>query len=83
MLETNNMQQMHEARAASDRKWMGRKAALLGHLMRRDPGDWEVDSEGDAQFPGITHVPSGYRFHVPRTSIPQMLLDIDKQRRFS
>ena len=72
-----NIQQLHEARAASDRRWMQHKARMLGYFMRQDPGEWLVDSAARSPFPGITHVPSGYRFHVPRSIIPQMLQDID------
>lgn len=71
----NELQQLHHARESSDSGLMQHKATVLGHMMRCAPQDWEVDSNAQGAFPGITHIPTGYRFHAPRTAIPRQLLN--------
>lgn len=75
----NKLQQLHHARESSDSGLMQHKSTVLGHMMRKDPQDWEVDSNARGAFPGITHIPTGYRFHAPRTTIPRQLLDMQKE----
>lgn len=66
---------LHAARNASDQGYMVRKALLLSALMRENPGDWIVDSDPREPYPGVTHVPTGYRFHAPQRIIPPQLLE--------
>ena len=66
---------LHAVREASDQGLMTRKAILLSTLMRERPGDWMVDSDPRDPYPGITHTPTGYRFHAPQRIIPPQILE--------
>ena len=65
-----DIEHLHAAREASERGLMRRKAIILSSLMKSDPHEWMVDSDAEGHHPGITHVPTGYRFHTPRRNIP-------------
>lgn len=70
-----SLEQLHAAREASDQGFMVRKAMLLQSLMRSAPDEWMVDSDPRDPYPGITHIPTGYRFHAPQRIIPPQLLE--------
>lgn len=54
-----------EAKARSDAGDMEGKAAILRALIQGAPDQWLVDSP-DGKYPGLTHVPTGFRIHAPR-----------------
>jgi 8-oxo-dGTP pyrophosphatase MutT (NUDIX family) len=56
---------LREAKERSDRGDMRGKADVLRRLIRDTPGEWEI-SDGKGKYPGITHVPTKFRFHAPR-----------------
>lgn len=58
-----------QAKKHSDNKEYDRKAALMLMLMQAKPDEFIVDQEDD-KYPGITHVPTNFRMHVPKTIIP-------------
>lgn len=60
---------LQKAKEKSDSGDYRAKAALLNGLMRENPAQFVVDSTGPGH-PGITHVPTGFKFHLPRTAIP-------------
>ena len=53
----------------SDQRNYRNKHEQLRTLMQQAPQDWLVDSE-DGKFWGVTHVPTQFRFHVPRHLVP-------------
>ena len=60
---------LQKAKEKSDAGDYRTKAALLNGLMRANPDQFVIDSTGRGH-PGITHVPTGFRFHLPVTAIP-------------
>lgn len=61
--------QLRQAKSHSDAKRYGLKHKLLQRMMRQAPGDWIVDQPG-VHHPGVTHVPTGFRLHTNRRTIP-------------
>jgi len=62
--QASTLDDLHRAKAHSDNQEYRPKADILKRLMRASPDDWKVD-QPDRKFPGVTHIPSGYRFHLP------------------
>ena len=62
------LQRLHEARSRSDKGDYGGKVDILRQMMKENPSDFEVDS-WEHGFAGITHVPTGYRLHIPRKAL--------------
>jgi hypothetical protein len=58
-----------KAKEHSDKKQYNRKTALMILLLQSKPDEFVVDQE-DPHFPGVTHVPTGFRIHVPKDIIP-------------
>ena len=56
-------------KSLSDQKAYADKHARLRALMQRNPEHWAIDSELD-RFYGVTHQPTGFRFHMPKTTVP-------------
>lgn len=57
-----------KAKEHSDHKQYGEKKKIMALLMHHNPAEFIVDSGG--RMSGITHVPTGFRMHVPRNIIP-------------
>jgi len=57
------------AKRESDRGNYAAKAKILRQMMERRPQDFIRDST-EGYFHGITHVPSGFRLHLPAKVIP-------------
>lgn len=57
------------AKGHSDRREYDRKHAILRGLVERSPGDFKVDSRAGS-IVGLTHVPTGFRVHVPARVLP-------------
>ncbi len=53
----------------SDQKKYKAKERMLRRLMLANPQDWLVDQPAP-YHPGVTHVPSGFRYHTTRRGIP-------------
>ena len=63
------LDQLQAAKAHSDRRDYGSKHRLIRNLMTERPDEFKIDSqEGDIL--GITHIPTGFRLHVPRLVVP-------------
>ena len=60
---------LQTAKHKSDRGEYKAKAALLNSMMSAHPDQFIVDYTGKGH-PGITHVPTGFKFHTPLKSIP-------------
>jgi hypothetical protein len=66
--QASTLDDLHRAKAHSDNQEYRPKADILKRLMRVAPADWKVD-QPDRKFPGVTHIPSGYRFHLPAYAV--------------
>jgi len=65
------LDKLKEVKSLSDDKKYDAKANKLVSLIKADPGSFFVDSE-EGNFVGITHSPTGFRFHLPRKVISGM-----------
>ena len=66
--------ELKKAKAHSDAGRYTDKAMILETDMLKNPMQWIVDSKKDQTYPGITHVPTGFRYHLPRNRIPQNVM---------
>ena len=57
-----------EAKAAGDTRTWDRKAGLSREALRHAPGDFYEDSR-ERHIVGLTHRPTGFRFHLPEDQI--------------
>ena len=62
------LDQLRQAKDESDRKHYHKKHHILRELIAKSPNDWWMDSAG--HHPGVTHRPTGFRFHLPAAAIP-------------
>ncbi len=67
-LSSADLDLLAEAKDRSDLGAYGGKHALIRQHMDKNPQAWKVDSVGRVW--GVTHVPTGYRFHVPPAIVP-------------
>lgn len=61
--------QLRRAKAESDRRNYRAKHKILRQLMQQNPEQWIID-QPDPLVPGITHAPTGFRYHLPFNVIP-------------
>lgn len=61
------------AKAYSDAGNYAAKTVLLRDLVRRDPAAWRVDSWLNPAYVGVTHAPSGWRYHLPAAAVTDLL----------
>ena len=66
------LQQLFLAKAESDRKNYQAKHKIIQDLIKNRPDDFTIDSDNPITY-GITHIPTGFRFHLPRLQTPNML----------
>lgn len=57
-----------EAKQRSDRKDYGGKRSILESLIHSRPNEFEMDSSDGRGIVGVTHTPTGFRFHMPESS---------------
>jgi superfamily II DNA or RNA helicase len=60
------------AKKESDRRNYPAKHAILRKLIKQSPGDFMIDSE-EGNIYGVTHIPTGFRIHMPRSEAPSGL----------
>lgn len=58
------------AKAESDRKNYAAKHALVRKLIQQQPDQFAIDSDDGTGFLGLTHVPTGFKMHMPAGAIP-------------
>ena len=58
------------AKQHSDRNEYGKKNTLLAELLKKYPQEFKIDSGAGSKYVGLTHKPSGFKIHAPRTLIP-------------
>lgn len=63
------LQALLEAKAESDRGNYPAKHAILRRLLQERPDEFVIDSS-QGKFLGLTHQPTRFRMHLPRTSLP-------------
>jgi len=62
-----------KAKAESDRRNYKAKHDILRRLIGSHPHEFKIDSKTNG-IVGVTHVPSGFRVHLPRRVVPTKLL---------
>ena len=64
------LKKLIEAKKLSDKNDYGKKHDILKKLLEEHPGQFSVDSSLNNKYVGLTHKPSGFKIHAPRTLIP-------------
>lgn len=64
------LKKLIEAKACSDRNEYSKKNTLLSELLNKYPREFKIDSGATAKYVGLTHKPTGFKIHAPRTLIP-------------
>lgn len=64
------LKQLIEAKKKSDKNDYGAKHKILGDLLNSHSKEFKVDSLLNDNYVGLTHKPSGFKIHAPRTLIP-------------
>jgi hypothetical protein len=67
----NVLHRLLEAKKESDRKNYPAKHAILRKLLGTYPKDFKIDSS-DHFAHGLTHKPTNFRIHIPKTVMPYM-----------
>jgi RNA polymerase Rpb2, domain 6/RNA polymerase Rpb1, domain 2 len=66
------LSELQTIKVESDRGNYGEKTRQLRALIESAPEEWMIDSE-EKGIAGITHNPTGFRYHLPSTNIPNVL----------
>jgi 2'-5' RNA ligase len=61
------LDQLLQAKDHSDAKRYTRKHTILRKLLADAPEEFFIDSDNKAANPGLTHKPTGFQIHAPRT----------------
>jgi hypothetical protein len=64
------LKQLIEAKKKSDNNDYGAKHKILAELLDKHSKEFKVDSLLNENYVGLTHKPSGFKIHAPRTLIP-------------
>jgi hypothetical protein len=64
------LKKLIEAKRMSDNNDYGKKNTLLAELLEKHPKEFKVEQILNDKFVGLTHKPSGFKIHAPRTLIP-------------
>ena len=64
------LRKLIEAKKLSDKNEYGGKNELLGKLLQKFPKEFKVDQYLHNKYVGLTHKPTGFKIHAPRTLIP-------------
>ena len=64
------IQKLIEAKKLSDQNKYNEKNTILADLLKKYPKEFKVDSLLNNNYVGLTHKPSGFKIHAPRTLIP-------------
>lgn len=69
LVTKSKLEQLLMAKAESDRRNYRAKHAIMRKLITAAPDEFVIDSE-QAGLVGITHLPTGFRMHLPRSVLP-------------
>ena len=61
-----SLDEMKELKTLSDQRRYGEKHALARRLMEEDPDAYFIDSDDGRGIVGVTHRPTGFRWHMPK-----------------
>jgi hypothetical protein len=64
------LKKLIEAKQMSDKRDYDSKNKILAELLKKYPGEFKVDSITDNKYVGLTHKPTKFKIHAPRTLIP-------------
>lgn len=64
------LKKLIEAKKHSDKNEYGKKDEILKELLSKKPEQFKVDSILNNKFVGLTHKPTNFKIHAPRTLIP-------------
>ena len=78
--EGDTLDKLHELKRESDRGNYVRKHKLFRELYKNNPESFEINSS-EAGILGITHNPTGYRFHIPADKAPGNLTGYYRRNR--
>lgn len=67
------MRQLLAAKLASDKRDWATKNRILRKLIDEKQEDFTIDSD-EGHVAGVTHMPSGFRMHMPKVAIPPGLM---------
>lgn len=68
--ESIQLKKLKEAKKLSDRNDYEGKHKILKELLQKYPKDFKVDSSLNNKYVGLTHKPTNFKIHTPRTLIP-------------
>ena len=66
---TNQLHILLKSKQESDRKNYSKKHYIMRQMLQADPDSFVVDSESGS-IVGITHKPTGFRMHLPKSVLP-------------
>jgi hypothetical protein len=68
--ESIQLKKLKEAKKCSDNKDYNCKNKLLADLLKDYPSEFKVDSITNKKYVGLTHKPTSFKIHAPRTLVP-------------
>lgn len=66
---TANIQDLKEVKRLSDERKYQLKRMMLRRLMQLYPNEFRVDSDDGRGIVGVTHDPTGFRYHTPKSNV--------------
>ena len=69
-----------KAKKLSDNKDFENKNRVLAKLLKTTPDKFYIDSELNKRYVGLTHAPSGFKIHAPRSIVPAAVATRIKER---
>lgn len=74
--EAVRIEELKAVKKDSDARNWKAKHARLRELIRRYPDDFAIDSR-QGNLVGVTHIPTGFRYHTPAHTLPFELRDLE------
>jgi hypothetical protein len=68
-----------QAKAHSDKKDYRQKNILIRKMMNDKPDDWEIDSDDGKGIVGVTHLPTGFKLHLPKDRVAPGIMNIQPE----
>jgi hypothetical protein len=72
LVKTARVAELLKAKEESDRRNYAAKHDILRKLIKKSPSEFKIDSEEGGIY-GITHIPSGFKIHIPKSAVPEEL----------
>ena len=64
------LKKLIEAKKFSDKNEYGSKNTIIADILSKYPKEFKVDQLLNDKYVGLTHKPSGFKIHAPRSLIP-------------